>query len=59
MGLRIARGVRDINHAQFVDDSLLLGRASPTIARKFKVELDYYCRLSESKLNHRKIYIFN
>jgi hypothetical protein len=35
-GIKIARGVKDINHAQFVDDTLLLGGASTIIARKFK-----------------------
>jgi hypothetical protein len=59
MGIWMARGTKDINHAQFVDDTLLLGGASPTIAHKFKVELDYYCRLSGSKLNHRKCQIFS
>jgi hypothetical protein len=59
MGIQMDHGTKDINHAQFVADTLLLGGARMTIARKFKVELDYYCRLSESKLNHRKSYIFN
>jgi len=36
MGIKIARGVKDINHAQFVDDTLLLGGDSTIIARKFK-----------------------
>jgi hypothetical protein len=40
MGIKIARGVKDINHAQFVDDTLLLGGASTIIARKFKQQLD-------------------
>ena len=45
-GLRIAQGVKDINHAQFADDTLLLGGASPIIAKKFKEELDAYATVS-------------
>jgi len=36
LGLRIAPGVKDINHAQFVDDTLLMGEASMQTTRKFK-----------------------
>ena len=38
-GIRMARGVKDINHAQFADDTILLRGASPIIARRFKSEL--------------------
>ena len=34
----MARGTKDINHAQFVDDIVLLGGASQLIARRFKTE---------------------
>jgi hypothetical protein len=34
MGIKIERGVKDINHAQFFDDTLLLGGASTIIAKK-------------------------
>ena len=37
IGIRLARGTKDINHAQFVDDTLLLGGASLHIAKN---ELD-------------------
>ena len=40
MGLHIARGVKEINHAQFADDTLLLGGVGTSSARKFKKELD-------------------
>jgi hypothetical protein len=32
LGLKIARGVRRINNSQFVDDTILLGGASQTMA---------------------------
>ena len=35
-GIQMARGIKDINHAQFADDTLLLGGASTIIARRFK-----------------------
>ena len=38
-GLRMANNVRDINHAQFADDTLLLGGASIHSAEHFKQEL--------------------
>jgi hypothetical protein len=58
MGIKIARGVKDINHAQFADDTLLLGWASTIIARKFKQQLDLYKEASGSQINHRKSQIF-
>jgi hypothetical protein len=36
LGLRIAPGVKGINHAQFADDTLLMGGTSMQTARKFK-----------------------
>jgi hypothetical protein len=54
MGIQISRGVKDINHAQFVDDTLLLGGASTIIAHKFKQQLDLYKEASRSQINCRK-----
>ena len=50
-GLRIANNVRDINHAQFADDTLLLGGANTHSAEQFKQELDLYKKVSGSKIN--------
>jgi hypothetical protein len=36
----IIRGVRWINNSQFADDTLLLGGASQTMDRRFKLVLD-------------------
>ena len=48
------QGVKEINHAQFADDTLLLGGASPIIAKKFKEELDAYAAVSGSKISQAK-----
>jgi hypothetical protein len=57
-GLRIVHNVEDINHAQFVDDTLLLGGASVNTARNFKRELDIYKEISGSKINYQKSMIY-
>ena len=55
MGIRITRGVKDINHVQFVVDTLLLGRVSTFTVRSFKMELGYYKESSSSQINYMKI----
>eukprot|EP00253_Pinus_taeda_P032784 PITA_32784 len=57
-GLRSTHKVKDINHAQFADDTLLLGGASIISARSFKKELDIYMMFSGSKINLRKCSIY-
>ena len=56
--IRMARGTKDINHAQFADDTILLGGASQIIARRFKKEMNRYCQASGSKINYRKSKIY-
>jgi hypothetical protein len=57
-GLRIVPRVKDINHAQFVDDTLLLGGASLQTTRKFKDELEAYTEISGSVISHAKSKIY-
>ena len=57
--LRIENNVRDINHAQFADDTLLLGGESLHSARHFKHELEIYKEVSGSKINFQKSKIFS
>ena len=57
-GLRIALGVKDINHAQFAYDTLLMGGASLQIARKFKNELAAYTEISGSVISPTKSKIY-
>lgn len=58
LGLRMDHKVKDINHAQFADDTLLLGGASINSARIFKKELDIYREVSGSKINYLKSMIY-
>ena len=46
IGIRLAHGIKDINHAQLADDTLFLGGASLHIAGRLKNELDGYCQAS-------------
>eukprot|EP00253_Pinus_taeda_P027629 PITA_27629 len=50
-GLCIARGVKNINHALFVDDTLYM-------ASRFKRALDEFCMVSGSSLNNGKCHIY-
>ena len=61
LGLRIAPEVKDINHAQFADDTLLLGGASVQTTKKFKKELDSYAEVCGKviSLPKSKIYGWN
>lgn len=58
-GLRMVHHVKDINHAQFSDDTLFLGGASINSARSFKKELDIYREVSGSKINFLKSTIYS
>ena len=50
--------VKYINHAQFADDTLLLGGANVTNARNFKQEIDRYKEIASSKLKFQKSKIY-
>ena len=54
----MVQNVKDINHAQFTDDTLLLGGASIISAGFFKRELDIYKEVSGSKISFQKSKIF-
>lgn len=51
-------GVKNINHSQFADDTLLIGGASVIIARRFKALLDKYMRYSGGMINYLKSCIY-
>lgn len=57
--LCIARGIKNINHAVFADDTLLLGAAFVSSANKFKEVLDVYCEASGNMLNKGKCHIYS
>jgi hypothetical protein len=53
-GIQIAPGVKEINHSQFSDDTLLLGAASPIISKRFKTVLDNFLISLGGKINIKK-----
>ena len=56
---RIVRGIKDMNHYKFADDTLLLGGANIHSAEHFKQELEIYKEVSGSKINFQKSKIFS
>eukprot|EP00253_Pinus_taeda_P012762 PITA_12762 len=57
-GISIARGIKEINHSLFVDDTLLIGGASSIMARRFKKTLDIFLEVSGGMLNNNKCKIY-
>lgn len=57
-GIKIEQGAKSINHSQFADDTLLIGGASTTIARRFKKLLDQFMDYSRGKVNQAKSCIY-
>eukprot|EP00253_Pinus_taeda_P034784 PITA_34784 len=58
-GLKPSHGADALNHALFVDDSLLLGRASIRIAKAIDIVLRSYCRASGALINESKSEVFS
>jgi hypothetical protein len=58
LGIRLVRELEPINHALFVDDSLLLGGASITIAQTFSIILQSFCRISGALINRKKSAVY-
>jgi len=57
-GIKFGNGAKNINHSQFVDDTLLIGGASTTIARRFKSLLDKFMEYSRGLINQQKSCIY-
>eukprot|EP00253_Pinus_taeda_P013957 PITA_13957 len=57
-GIQFEQGTKNINHSQFADDTLLMGGASNTIARRFKKILDQFMDYSGGKVNQVKSCIY-
>jgi hypothetical protein len=51
-GISFMRGVKGINHFQFVDDTLFLGVATTIIAKRFKAVLDSFLNAYIGKVNN-------
>lgn len=58
IGIKYEDGIKNINHSQFADDTLLIGEASVIIARRFKALLDKYMRYSGGMINYLKSCIY-
>ena len=57
-GIRVVPKVKEVNHAQFADDTLLLGVANLSTTSNFKAELDLYKNSSSSEINYHKSKIY-
>ena len=57
-GIKYGNGAKNINHSQFADDTLLIGGASTTIARRFKTLLDQFMDCSGGAVNYQKICVY-
>ena len=53
-GITSVDGVEAINHALFVDDTLLLGGASLNMARAFSRIMNHFCIVSRALINKSK-----
>lgn len=56
--ISIVRGVKELNHSQFTNDTLLLGGSSLPIVDRFNVILQHYLEVSGGVVNNRKCNIF-
>jgi len=56
--IKYENGVKNINHSQFVDETLLIGGASITISHRFRALLDKYMSYSGGMKNHLKCCIY-
>lgn len=57
-GAEVTTGCRRISHAQFVDDTILMGTTSVENAKSFKEMIDIFLLASGGKLNDIKSFIF-
>lgn len=58
MGLSIERNVKEVNHSQFLDYTLLLGAASKVVVARFKKILDSYFSMSGGLVNKGKCQVY-
>ena len=57
-GIKIAQGVKRMNHSQFADDTILLSGASKVLARRILRVLDIFLIISGGSLNKEKSQIY-
>ena len=56
--IKFKEGIKSINHGQFVDDTTLLGAASPVITRRFQYYLHRFQEASRGKTSDAKCRIY-
>jgi hypothetical protein len=56
--IKIAQGVKCINHSQFTDDTILLSGASKIMARRINKVMDTFLSASGGLLNKGKCQIY-
>jgi hypothetical protein len=56
--INITQGIKETNHTQFVDDTLLIGGASPIIARIFIEAIEKYLESSRGKVKNDKCKVY-
>jgi hypothetical protein len=57
-GIKIAQGVKRLNHSQFADDTILLSGASKVLARRILRVLDIFLIILGGSLNKEKSQIY-
>ena len=57
-GIKIARGVKNANHAQYANDTILLDGASVIIVERFKEVINTFLKASDGKVNAIKTKIY-
>ena len=57
-GIKFGNGVKNVNHSQFADDTLLMGGTSNIIAQRFKSILDKFMLYSGGLVNFQKSWIY-
>jgi hypothetical protein len=57
-GIKIAQGVKILNHSQFADDTILLSGASKILARRILRVLDTFIIVSGGSINKEKSQIY-
>jgi len=60
-GIKLDRGVKHLNHSQFVDDTLLVGGDSIIMAKCFNTALENFTQASGALINNTKsnVYVWN
>ena len=57
-GIKATRGVKAVNHAQFADNTILLGGASTIIVERFNGVLSNFIKASDGKGNSEKSKVY-